>query len=275
MEQLYERERENNNSLLEFQYGQTQLWYQKMLEARQNMNNATDEQDRKHWEKQFKEYEKLYIDSQNELNSKFEESIENIIDKYVNAINKVFDELEKRMTNGLGLGYLADEWDLINEGTDRYLDKVDALYEIDTLDNAYQEAIKNAEGNPQAQKSLNELMNTQLKYLRDKDKLTKYDVDRANALLDIEVKRLALENSRNNKSKLRLRRDSQGNYTYQYTADDSDVNKAEQDLAKARKDLYDMTRDSYKDNLEDFQSTLTQMENDIKDVMADATLSEE
>jgi len=61
-------------------------------------------------------------------------------------------------------------------------------------------------------------MNEQLGYLRDKDKLTQYDVDRANALLQIEIKRLALEQSRSNKTKLRLRRDSQGNYSYQYVA---------------------------------------------------------
>ena len=57
-------------------------------------------------------------------------------------------------------------------------------------------------------------MNEQLKYLKDKDKLTQYDVDRANALLQIEIKRLALEQARQSKTKLRLRRDSQGNYSY-------------------------------------------------------------
>jgi len=94
------------------------------------------------------------------------------------------------------------------------------MYETDKLENAYKDAIKNNEGNVKAQKSLNNMMNEQLKYLRDKDNLTKYDVDRANALLQIEIKRLALESQRQSKTKLRLRRDSQGNYTYQYTADE-------------------------------------------------------
>ena len=65
----------------------------------------------------------------------------------------------------------------------------------------------------------------QLDYLNGKDKLTKYEVDRANALLQIEIKRLALENTRANKSKLRLRRDSQGNYTYQYVEDADETKK--------------------------------------------------
>jgi hypothetical protein len=66
-----------------------------------------------------------------------------------------------------------------------YLDKVNSMYEIDKLENAYKDAIDDNEGNLKAQQSLNNLMNEQLKYLKDKDKLTKYDVDRANALLQI------------------------------------------------------------------------------------------
>jgi len=61
------------------------------------------------------------------------------------------------------------------------------------------------------------MMQEQLKFLKDKEKISQYDIDRANTLLDIEVKRLALEEQRNQKTRLRLRRDAQGNYTYEYT----------------------------------------------------------
>jgi len=63
-------------------------------------------------------------------------------------------------------------------------------------------------------------MNDQLKILREKDNLTQYDIDRAKAALEVEKARMALEDARYNKTKMRLRRDSQGNYTYQYVADE-------------------------------------------------------
>ena len=47
-----------------------------------------------------------------------------------------------------------------------------------------------------------------------KKKLTQYDVDRANALYDIKLKEIALEEAQQNKSQMRLRRDSSGNYSY-------------------------------------------------------------
>ena len=91
-----------------------------------------------------------------------------------------------------------------------YLDTVNSIYAIEKLRSRYQQEINNNSGNLKAQKSLNSLMENQLKYLRDKDKLSEYDVERANKILDIETKRIALENSRQNKSQLRLKRDSQG-----------------------------------------------------------------
>jgi len=73
-----------------------------------------------------------------------------------------------------------------------YLDTINSMNEINKLEDAYQDAIKDNDGNIAAQKSLNNMMREQLAYLKDKDKLTQYDVDRANALLQIEIKRLAL-----------------------------------------------------------------------------------
>jgi hypothetical protein len=62
-------------------------------------------------------------------------------------------------------------------------------------------------------------MDEELKKLREKDKLTKYDVERANKIYDLRMKQLELEDAANNKTKMRLRRDSEGNYRYEYVAD--------------------------------------------------------
>ena len=215
------------------------------------------------------------MDVTKKINSTVQKSIENIIDKYSNAIDKTFKKLEDKLTKNKGLDYINEEWELINDKADMYLDKVNSMYEIDKLGNAYQEAIKNNEGNVKAQKSLNDMMNEQLKYLKDKDKLTQYDVDRANALLQIEIKRLALEQQRQSKTKLRLRRDAQGNYTYQYTADEQANEQAKQELADAENSLYNMTKEAYKNNLDTYYDTVDEWQDKIKDVYKDTTLTVE
>ena len=193
------------------------------------------------------------MDTVKDLNSTVEDALDNIMDKYNNAINGILASFELKLGDGHTLDDIGDEWDILNDQADRYFDKINAAYEIDKLENAFNDAINDNDGDIAAQQSLNDLMEQQLAYLRDKQRLTQYDVDRANALLQIEMKRLALEQSRSNKNRLRLRRDSQGNYTYQYTADTEAISKAEQELADAQNSLYNSDKAAYVDNLSDIQ----------------------
>lgn len=272
----YQMQEQNNNKQLDFLRQEQSLWYQSMMMEQQRMNNLDkDSNDYKEAQDRFKVYKENWKKSTEELNSLVEKSVQNIIDKYANAIDSIFDKLNKGLTGGQSLQYVGQEWELINKRADMYLDKVDSLYEIEKLRDKYQQAINDYDGNLSAQKSLRDLMEEQLKFLQDKDKLTQYDVDRANALLQIELKRFALQNARNNKSKLRLRRDSQGNYTYQYTSDVEDINKAQQDLRQAQHDLYDLTKESYKNTLGDFYDYINEWQTKVKEVYKDTTLSVE
>ncbi len=273
---FYKLQEENNKNQLDFLRRQQNLWAARL--ADQKARRDALPKDSNAWKEaneRVEEYEKHWMDVTKKINSTIQKSIENIIDKYSNAIDKTFKKLEDKLTKNKGLDYINEEWELINNKADMYLDKVNSMYEIDKLGNAYQEAIKNNEGNVKAQKSLNDMMNEQLKYLKDKDKLTQYDVDRANALLQIEIKRLALEQQRQSKTKLRLRRDAQGNYTYQYTADEQANEQAKQELADAENSLYNMTKEAYKNNLDTYYDTVDEWQDKVKDVYKDTTLTVE
>jgi len=60
---------------------------------------------------------------------------------------------------------------------------------------------------------------------------------------------MALEDARMNKTKMRLRRDSQGNYTYQYVADEEKLTDLQDALASAQADLYNMDKEHYQQQL--------------------------
>ena len=66
---------------------------------------------------------------------------------------------------------------------------------------------------------------------------------------------MALENARYNKYKMRLRRDSQGNYTYQYVADEQKLSDLQSALANAQSQLYNMDKEHYKQQLNQMYST--------------------
>ena len=49
-------------------------------------------------------------------------------EKYLNAINAIFQNLNNQVTNGLGLDYTESQWELINKNADQYLDSVNSIY---------------------------------------------------------------------------------------------------------------------------------------------------
>ena len=90
-------------------------------------------------------------------------------------------------------------------------------------------------------------MGEQVGYLQDQAHLSEFNVRYANAQLEILQKQLALEDARNNKNQMRLRRDTQGNYKYVYAANQDDIRQKESDLLQSEMDAYNMSTENRMD----------------------------
>ena len=244
LEEYYQKQEDNYNAMIDFQRQQKDFWYNQMkaIEEAGGKNSEAWLQAKENW-----------MDAVSEWNSSIEDAIENLQDKYLNAINAIFDELNDKVTGGLGLDYVSEEWELINANADQYLDTINSLYGIQDLENKYLDAIDSTDS-ISAQRELNDLMNEELTALREKDKLTQYDIDRANMKYEIALKQIALEEAQQNKSTMRLRRDSQGNYTYQYVSDDDQTGQLEDELSQLKNELYNFDLEHYRDNLDQVYS---------------------
>ena len=189
---------------------------------------------------EWKLYYQQWLKYQDQANTELENSINYITQKITADIAATFDDLNKVIINGreIAVGQVDEEWQLRQKNATRYLDTMNKAYDIQSLRNKYDTAISDLKGNEKAQKKLNDLKESELKMLREAGELRQYDVDRANKMYDIALKQIALEEAQKNKSKMRLQRDSQGNYTYRYVADQDKINKAQEELNKANQDLY-------------------------------------
>ena len=255
----YQRQKENDKRELEFQRQQKTFWWEEMQRQKARMQTLDKESNQyKEAEDRFKELEDHWMDSVNSFNQAVEDSINTLLDNYKNNVSIIFDDLGNKLTNGKGLDYVKEEWELISAQTSKYLDQIQSMVAIEQLQQAYQAAIQDNQNNLALQQSLNQSMEQQIKMLKDKNKLTQYDVDRANMLLQIQLKRMALQQTQQNKTKLRLRRDSQGNYSYQYVADEQQQDAAQKSLTDAQKELYELDKSQYKSNLNDIYSLQTQ-----------------
>lgn len=213
-------------------------------------------------------------DAQSELNSLVESSLENMRKQYENTVNKTLDAWTNKVLGG-DIDWLADQWELINRNADYYLDKTNKAYNIQKLQSKYLDLLDDASG-LDTQHKITEQMNQQLDLLRNKTKLSQYDVEYANAQLEILQKQIALEDAQRNKSQMKLRRDSQGNYSYVYTANEDDVRSAEGDLLDAKNNAYNLSKDNMKQAQDDSLSALQNAKQMLMDIWTDAntTLAE-
>ena len=136
---------------------------------------------------------------------------------------------------------------------------------IRNIEKKYVDAI-NKTNSAAAQQKINKLMQEELKDLNSRDKLSQYDLDRAEKKYQLLLAQIALEEAQANKSQMRLRRDSQGNYSYQFVADSDAINKARDEVEKLYSDLYNFDKDAYRNNLEEAQNIYIEWQEKRKEI---------
>lgn len=210
-------------------------------------------------------------DAQVELNNLIETSLENLQKQYENMTNKVLDSWVESAI-GTDLDWMESEWELINRNADYYLDDVNAAYNIQKLQSKYLEMLDGS-NDLHVQQQITDQMNQQLGYLREKEKISEYDVAYAQAQLEILQKRIALEEAQRNKTQLKLKRDSQGNYSYVYTGKQEDIAGAQSDLLDSENNAYNLSKEQIKQTQADSLSALQDAKNMLNQIWTDANLT--
>ena len=216
------------------------------------------------------------------VNDKITEAQQNLIDKTSDTLDKLATIYQNKITKAINgwtantalggdLDWMSDEWELINRNADQYLDDVNAAYNIQKLQSKYMDLLDNS-NQLAIQNKITNQMNQQLGYLREKDKLSQYDVDYANAQLEILQKMIALEDAQRNKSQMKLKRDNQGNYSYVYTANEDDIKSSESDLLDAKNNAYNLSKNQMKQVQDDAIGALQDAQNMISQIWSNANL---
>lgn len=193
-------------------------------------------------------------------------------DQYLNTIQTAFDEFTD--------SFKKDEYDWIVSSSEDFLNGIEAAFGLQSVERAFDKSI-NANTSISAQAKLNKLREEELAKLREKDKLTKYDLDRAEKRLAVAQAEIALQEAQANKSKMRLVRGADGTYSYQYEADMDAISKAEENLAKANQDLVSLDQQELKSNydkawelVQEYYSKIQELD-PVKDADEIAKLQEE
>lgn len=222
------------NTLLQnirFQQNQVQYWEQELAKY-------DKETEREKWE----EVHSQLVDAQQDLNDLAESAAENLADIYSTQTDKFLSDWKNKLLGG-DADFAEMQWELSKKNAELYLDDVERAYNIEKLRAKYQQILNNTT-DPSIQRQIADAMNEQVSALQERVKLSQYDVDYANAQLEILQKRIALEEAQRNKSQMKLKRDAQGNYSYVYTANKDNVDNAQSDLLDSEQNAYELTKNN-------------------------------
>lgn len=196
--------------------------------------------------------------------SSWEEALQAAADAFQSNMEAAVRDIGEMMSGGLvgGLAELEDAFSKMNEQDQNYVDDYEKIYQLTKMTRDLNDKIDST-SNVRAQKELLKYQKELNGLLESDQKMSSYDLDYLQKKLDLKLAEIALDEAQNAKSQVTMRRDSEGNYNYVYTADENAVEKAESEYANK---LYEMQKanDEYITSLSENMANLSsQMLNEI------------
>lgn len=279
----FNRLQKNSQEKLNAQLASAKLqrgWYeqaaQRLEEAQAKLDSlGGDETDLRYdaYKKARDAYLEEFNKAQEAYLSSAQEAMETAQDMYLQQIEKAVYEFGQAVSNGVGLDLLQDKYDHYIEQNERYFDKVNEAYQVSAWYNKLQQDIDNTTNS--AHKERLKALQEEINQRREGNKLSQYDLDILNAKYQVLQAQMALEDAQNAKDQIELVRDSQGNWNYQFTANQDDIAKAQQNLLDAENDWYNIAKQQVTDVTGEIVSTWKECQDKIKDIYSDMTLTDE
>ena len=178
-----------------------------------------------------------------------------------NTLAGLAQDLENALTGGTSFDTITTQMKRASSLQEEYLTTTNKIYETTKLMRTAQQEIDKTT-NSVAKQKLSQFI-TETKQMQNQNKLSKYELSIQQAKYDLLVAEIALEEARFAKSTVRLRRDSEGNFGYVYTADAEAIATAEQKFEDAQNKLYNIGLDGANKYTEKYQQTLAEMYNTL------------
>lgn len=210
---------------------------------------------------EFQEAQKTYLSSA-------QEAMEIAKEMFVEEIEKAVYDFGKAMT-GDDLELAAEKFDHFIDTENRYLDTVNKAYQqqlwATKIQADYDKDIASTH------RDLIKAFEDEYKALFNRSKINEYDLQVLEARYKVMEATIALQDAEAAKNNLRLVRDRQGNWNYQFTSNADEVAEAEQNLAEAQNEWYNIA----KQQTEEVTSAIVQMWQDSQDAIQEVWTSEE
>ena len=234
---------DNNKKRLE-------TYNQALAETKEALARAVEQGDQENilfWQEKVRELETASEEAYEAFISSWQSTIEAATEFFESKVEAIIQHFKDNLFVD-GLDAMADKLDKVNDVRERYLDDFDRWYEISKLNREIDKEIDDT-SNLSAKRRLADFQKEILKYQEEGALMSQYDLDHARARYELLLAEIALEEARNAKNTVQLKRDSEGNWGYVYTADQDKIAEAEQNYEDKLHDMQEAAKD-YRDEME-------------------------
>ena len=172
----------------------------------------------------LKELETQMLDSQQTYMDSWSSALEAAASEFESSVERIMEAHNKALGD---LNEKSQQFEKQQTLQDFFLKDYEKTYEISKLNRQIIQSIDSTDSAAAASK-LRDVQAELLDYQKDGKKMSDYDLQYLQKKYDLTLAQNALEDAQNAKSTARLTRDSQGNFGYVYTANQKNVESAQQ-----------------------------------------------
>ena len=220
--------------------------------ARDKAMKAGHTEDVKMWDESIKNMEDELQDAQEDFMSNWEDALQAARDAFDNNVDNMVDDFSTKVGGLTGsIAALQEKWDQSKTLEEQYVPQYEKIYQLTKLTRDINKSIDETK-NVKAKRELASLQEEINGLQSDSKKMSEYDLEYLQKRYELKIAEMALEDAQNAKSQVRMTKDSEGNFSYVYTADEQQVAEAEQ---------------SYEDKLHEMQQMNAEYINTLQENM--------
>lgn len=220
--------------------------------ARDKAMKAGHTEDVKMWDKSIENMEDELQNAQEDFMSNWEDALQAARDAFDNNVDNMVDDFSTKVGGLTGsIAALQEKWDQNKTLEEEYVPQYEKIYQLTKLTRDINKSIDETK-NVKAKRELASLQEEINELQSDSKKMSEYDLEYLQKRYELKIAEMALEDAQNAKSQVRMTKDSEGNFSYVYTADEQQVAEAEQ---------------SYEDKLHEMQQMNAEYINTLQENM--------
>ena len=209
-------------------------------------------EDVKLWDETIKQQQEALDSAQEDFLSNWETALQAAKDAFDKSVTSLVDDFSTKVGGMAGsIAALQEKWDQSKTLEEEYVPQYEKIYQLTKLTRDINKSIDETK-NIKAKRELASLQEEINGLQAEGKKMSEYDLEYLQKRYELKIAEMALEDAQNAKSQVRMTKDSEGNFSYVYTADEQQVAEAEQ---------------SYEDKLHEMQQMNAEYINTLQENM--------